>query len=110
MKPKDATRATAETVPEISRRRFLLNTTIAGAAVAIAVPVATAEPAMTPRERAIWHMRELERLVKEDGGNSIVVQALAAYGNRENYKLLGIIYTGRLVDYDGMFAGKAVRS
>lgn len=38
----DATRATATALPEINRRRFLLNTTLAGAAVAVAAPVAAA--------------------------------------------------------------------
>lgn len=38
----DATRANAEALPEINRRRFLLNTTMAGAAAAVAAPVAAA--------------------------------------------------------------------
>lgn len=51
--------------PEISRRRFLLNTTIAGAAVAVAVaPVAAAEPELTPLERVEAAQADLIAKVK----------------------------------------------
>lgn len=107
--PNDATRATAEALPEISRRRFLLNTSMAGAAVAVAAtPVAAAEPELTPHERAIWHLRELERLANEDGASNVVVQVIGSYSGNEDCRSLGIHYSGRLIDTQGMFAGKAV--
>ena len=59
-----------------------------------------------PREQAIWHMRELERLALEDGGSDIVVQVIASYDCPQGYKLLGVHFTGRLMDHDGMFAAK----
>ena len=43
MNTNAATRATAEAVPEINRRRFLTGTAIAGASVAVAVPAVAAE-------------------------------------------------------------------
>lgn len=59
MNTNDATRANAKALPEISRRRFLLNTTMAGAVVAVASPVAAAEPEMTPLERIAAAQAEL---------------------------------------------------
>ena len=47
----DVTRATAEALPEINRRRFLLNTTMAGAAVVVTTPVAAAQPDVHPLTR-----------------------------------------------------------
>lgn len=153
----DATRATAEAMPEISRRRFLLNATMAGAAVAVAAPVAAAEPEvhplarlhelheeasalmavqnehfggewelriraphdrcpviyksldaereMTPREQAIWHMRELERLMRLDGAEKIHVAVIATYGPGD-LRGLAIQDSGKLHDPDNMFARK----
>ncbi|MGB3897012.1 MAG: hypothetical protein WA973_00480 [Mesorhizobium sp.] len=118
--------------PEISRRRFLLNTSMAGAAVAVAAaPVAAAEP--KPKgspyeplvfaedrvnmwehpvpsrwERAVWHLRELERLANEDGASNVVVQVIGSYSGNRDCRSLGIHYSGRLIDTQGMFAGKAV--
>lgn len=104
----DATRASTEALPEISRRRFLLNTTMAGAAVAVAAPVVAAEPEKTPRERAIWHLRELERLVREDGGWDIAVMAIAKYASHQDCRMISVRPTGHLTCDDDMFAGKAV--
>lgn len=104
----DATRANAKALPEINRRRFLLNTTMAGAAVAVAAPAAAAEPEMTLRELAIWHVRELERLVREDGGWDIAVMAIAKYANHQDCRMISVRPSGRLTCDDNMFAGKAV--
>lgn len=49
---------------EINRRRFLLNTTMAGAAVAVAAPVAAAEPEVTPLERIAAAQAELIEVTK----------------------------------------------
>lgn len=98
--------AKAEGLPEINRRRFLRDVAIAGAVATVATEAAASQPEMTPREQAIWHMRELERLAVEDGGNSTVVQVIASYGGQQDRKLLGIHYSGRLVDFGGMFAAE----
>lgn len=109
MKTNDATRATAEALPEISRRRFLLNTTIVGAAVAVAAPAVAAEPEMPPLEQAIWHMRELARLVSEDGGKKITVIAMGEYDagpGKGQAKAMGSWVGGKIKNEDGMFAPK----
>jgi hypothetical protein len=51
--PNNAVRAGGEAMPEINRRRFLLCTTMTGAAVVVAAPAAATE---TPNERAarLW--------------------------------------------------------
>ncbi|MHA6686893.1 twin-arginine translocation signal domain-containing protein [Mesorhizobium sp. A556] len=107
MKSNDATRATAEAMPEINRRRFLLNTATAGAALAVAVPAVPAvadEPEMTSREQAIWHLRELERLVREDGGWDTAIMAIAKYANHQDCRMIGIRPSGCLTRDDNMFA------
>jgi hypothetical protein len=126
----DATRATAEAMPAISRRRFLLNTTMAGAAVAVAAP-AKAEPSKptfeplvyaedrvnmwevdypkpTPLEKVEWHMREIERLVSEDGGNRATVLAVADYGDDSGYRgVRGVCLSEGLLRNDNdMFAAE----
>ncbi|KQZ87356.1 hypothetical protein ASD64_19975 [Mesorhizobium sp. Root157] len=109
----DATRATATALPEINRRRFLITTATAGAAVAVAAPVVAAEPEMTALEKAEWHIRELRRLVSEDGGKRATVMAVADYGDgigHNGCRAIGITGDGRLKNDDGMFARKAVRS
>ncbi|MHA6645055.1 twin-arginine translocation signal domain-containing protein [Mesorhizobium sp. A623] len=102
----DATRATAEAMPTINRRRFLLHTATTGAALAVAVPATAAEPELSPREQAIWHMRELGRLVREGGGQDVVVQAIGKYTCNEDCRLIGIHFSGRLTCDDNMFAPK----
>lgn len=60
MKTNDATRATAEGLPTLTRRLFLRNTAVAGAIAATAVP-AVAEPSiLTPRERLDAAIEELK--------------------------------------------------
>ena len=56
---------------KLTRRLFLCNTA-AGAVVATTAAAAGA-PIRSPREQAIWHLRELERLVKADGATQFVV-------------------------------------
>ncbi|MHA6643425.1 hypothetical protein [Mesorhizobium sp. A623] len=92
--------------PEINRRCFLLHTATAGAALAVAVPAVAAESEMTTRERVIWHMRELERLIREDGGTRAVVQASGIYTSNEDCRFIGIHLSGRLTCDDNMFAPK----
>lgn len=129
MKPTDATRATAQAMPEINRRRFLTGAAMAGAVVAVAAPVAAAEPVRpvleplvyaddyvsmmdrarpkpSRRERAIWHMRELERLLFADGADTASVLVIGTYKAPDACKLLGIYPGGRLRDGDGLFAPK----
>lgn len=59
----------------ITRRLFLRHTASAGVVAAVAAPVAAAEPEMTPREKALWHMRELERLILADGASTVTIIA-----------------------------------
>ena len=91
----------------ITRRLFLRNTAAAGAVAAtVAAPAVAAEPEMTIRERALWHMRELERLLFEDGADKAYVTVVGMYTSPDDCKLLGIYPGGRLGDRDGLFAQK----
>lgn len=54
----------------MDRRTFLRGAPVLG--LAVAVPV-VAELAKSPRELAVWHMRELERLAKADGAEEVMV-------------------------------------
>lgn len=99
----------------VTRRLFLRHTAAATAVAAtVAIPVAVeaaAEPEMTIRERAIWHMRELERLAMEDGASGAMVVLTgrpANYGSCGTYpgfKTLMIDHRGVLLDCGGMFGG-----
>ena len=74
--PNTSVRAAAEGM-SITRRLFLRNTASASAAIAaVAIPTVAAEPQMSARDRAIWHMRELERLAIEDGAGSAMVMVV----------------------------------
>ncbi|WP_156465136.1 hypothetical protein [Mesorhizobium sp. Root552] len=137
--------------PEINRRRFLLNTTMAGAAVAVAAPVVAAEPEihplarlhalhdeasklmvvhnehlggewelrirapsashpvvyknldaeMTSRDQAIWYMRELERLAKEDGARSAMVTVVGRFWDPDfECRTLMIDPRGVFIDFE----------
>jgi hypothetical protein len=61
---------------------------------------------MTPREQAIWHMRELERLIRADGGSRVVVQASGIYTSIEDCRFIGIHLSGRLTCDDNLFVPK----
>lgn len=63
-------RAAAEALPQINRRRFLLNTAVAGAAVAVAAPVVAETASLTPQKQIEFHLRELKRLLDETFGPS----------------------------------------
>ncbi|MFC3207397.1 twin-arginine translocation signal domain-containing protein [Aquamicrobium soli] len=94
----------------ITRRIFLRHTASAGVVAAVAAPVAAAEAEITPRKKALWHLRELERLAKVDGASNVVVQVIGSYTGNEDCRCLGIHYSGRLMDNKGMFAPKGGES
>lgn len=91
----------------ISRRLFLRNTAAAGAVGAVATPAAAAEVSLSPRDQVVWHMRELERLIKEAGANSaaiIVVGRGQFSGGRPNeHRCLLINHSGEINEEDSMF-------
>ncbi len=91
----------------ITRRIFLRNTAAAGAVgTTIAAPAAVeASQVRTPREQAIWHMREIERLMKEHGADDVHLTAVGTYGHHDNVRLIGIHHKGWLMDRDGVFDG-----
>lgn len=91
----------------ITRRVFLRHTAAASAVGAtIAAPTAVeASPEPTPREQAIWHMREIERLMKEHGADDVHLTAIGTYGSHDNVRLIGIHHKGWLLDRDGVFDG-----
>ncbi len=97
----------------ITRRIFLRDTVTAGAAIAVVAPATAAEPEMTPREQAIWHMRELERLAIEDGARSAMVTFVGRYWEPDfSCKTFMIDKDGTFIDFDqkeglpAMFAPK----
>lgn len=85
----------------ITRRLFLRNSAAAGA-VAVAAPVVAAEPETSIRERAVWHMRELERLAIEDGASAAMVMVVgrpASWGKSGSYTELKSL----MIDHHGAF-------
>lgn len=100
----------------ITRRLFLRHGAAATAVAAtVALPTVVeavaVEPVLTIRERAIWHMRELERLAMEDGASGAMVTVVgrpASYGKCGTYsgfKTMMVDHRGVLHDDDGMFGG-----
>ncbi len=92
---------------KLTRRLFLRHTAAAGAVgVTVAAP-ALAEPAHTksPREQALWHIQELERLVLEDGGEGIFIVVSGNYGPNA-HGMMGINVFGKPIDEGGMFLPK----
>ncbi len=68
----------------ITRRLFILNAAAVGAAGAtITAATAEAAPERTPYEQAVWHIRELERLIAEDGGINPIILVQGTYGPRD---------------------------
>jgi hypothetical protein len=98
--------AAAEGLPEINRRRLLggivaasAASAVTGATAALAATTASAV-AMTPRERAIWHMRELERLAKEDGAREAMVVVVGRFYRPDfHVKTLMIEKSAKLEDF-----------
>jgi hypothetical protein len=88
----------------LSRRHFLTAAGPAVAAATVAVRATAAEPEMTPREQAWWHIRELERLIIADGGKRPLIVVHSDYGHKD-FRAIGINVRGSDVD-DGMFARK----
>lgn len=78
----------------ITRRLFIRNAAAVGA-VGATVTAATAEaaPERTPYEQAIWHIRELERLIAEDGGSHPIILVQGKYGPSD-YGALCLNYHG----------------
>jgi hypothetical protein len=104
--PNSTVGANGEAMPKINRRRFLLNTTMAGAAVAVAAPAAAAEPEMTTHEKAVWHIRELERLVRECGMEKVTVMVIGVpFGSASfrDFKVISLNYEGTIRADDGLF-------
>lgn len=68
----------------ITRRLFIRNAAAVGA-VGATVTAATAEeaPERTQYEQAIWHIRELERLIAEDGGINPIILVQGTYGPKD---------------------------
>ncbi|MFU0504036.1 hypothetical protein [Pseudaminobacter sp. NGMCC 1.201702] len=107
----DDAQSTASALREISRRRFLLNTAMAGAAVAVAAPAVAAEPEMTPREKVIWHVQELVRLARAGGAGSVTILVCGhGYGGGEGIENCKSVYfdaTREQLKIDnGMFAAE----
>ncbi|MEI5680526.1 MULTISPECIES: hypothetical protein [unclassified Mesorhizobium] len=104
--PNITVRAAAEGLPSINRRIFLRGTAALGAMSAtVAAPAFAAEPETTIHERAIWHMRELERLAVEDGAGSAMVMVVGrpCHGQYKGFKTMLIDHHGNLRDDDSMF-------
>lgn len=95
----------------ISRRLFLRSTAAAGAVGAVATPAVAAELRLSPRDQALWHMRELERLAKEAGASSaaIIVAGRGQFngGNPNEHRLMMIDHSGKIDEKDSMFEGAA---
>jgi hypothetical protein len=96
----------------ITRRLFLSQTAAVGAATVVApVAVQAAIPEMTVRERAIWHMEELERLILADGASAVTIIACGhEYGGLVgigNGKAMALHPGRKSVDMGGMFGEPA---
>lgn len=65
----------------VTRRLFIRNAAAAGAVGAtVAAATVEAAPVLTRHEQAIWHIRELERLIREDGGSLPLIFVQGRYG------------------------------
>lgn len=88
--------------------RIFLRHTAAGAAVAVTAPAVAAEPEMSPRERAIWHMEELERLVLADGATAVTIIVCGhdydGITDLSHGKSMGLHPGGKRTSSGGMFA------
>lgn len=98
---------------ELNRRRLLLGLAAASTAAATVVaPVAVqaALPEMTVRERAIWHLKELERLILADGASEVTVIACGhdyvGIDGVTGCKSISLHPGKRVVGKGGIFAAK----
>jgi len=98
----------------LTRRLFLRNTAAASAICVVPVTAASVaspapEPVRSPKEQAIWHLRELERLVKADGASRYVVTVVGnGYGDHRRAQTIQITQEGFFDEGVGeMFAGDA---
>lgn len=110
--PNTPVQAAAEGLPKITRRLFLRNgAAVAGAATVASVAQAEAQqmaPTRTAVEEVVWHMRELERLMKEDGAGRYCVMVVGNdYPDRLGAKCMQITDDGPFHGpTKGMFASK----
>jgi hypothetical protein len=82
----------------MNRRTFLSAAPVLAIA---ATPAIAAEPAMTPYEKAIWHLRELERLAIEDGAKAAMVTVVGRYWTPDfNCRTLMVDRNGEFIDYE----------
>lgn len=95
----------------ISRRLFLRNTAASSAVGAVATQAVAADVSLSPRDQALWHMRELERLAKEAGASSaaIIVAGRGQFngGNPNEHRLMMINHSGEIDEKDSMFEESA---
>lgn len=94
---RNRTRASAEGLPEINRRRFLFNTASAGAMMASATVPAMAVQPVDPKERIAAAVRELEAAMTDymvgrsgywqacliQGDNGRVTRVVARFGGED---------------------------
>lgn len=84
----------------ISRRSFLQHTAAISTVGVGVTAVAVAKPAMSPREQAIWHIRELERLALEDGAREVMVTLVGRFHSPKfKCKTLMLTHSGELDDF-----------
>lgn len=107
--PNTLVQAAAEGLPKITRRLFLRSTAVVAGVGTIAT-VAEAEataPARTAKEEAIWLLRKLERLLKEDGATRYVVMVVGNdYPDGSGPKCIQICDDAFRDDDRGMFVTK----
>lgn len=94
----------------ITRRLFIRNAA-AVCAVGATVTAATVEaaPERTPHEQAIWHIRELERLIAEDGGSKPIIFVQGKYGPSD-YRALCLTDEGGMKGEGDIFRKNAAQA
>jgi hypothetical protein len=96
-------------VASLTRRLFLRNAA-AGAAVAVtvaapvAVEAAAPEPQKSAHEQAMWHMQELARLVREDGGRSSSVMLVKRNAPGELSQMMILKHDGTFDRQNDLFS------
>jgi hypothetical protein len=86
----------------LSRRLFL------AAPAAVALPaVAKAEPPKSAHEQAVWHMQELARLVREDGGRSSSVMVVKRNAPGELSEMMILKHDGTFDRQNDLFLAGA---